>query len=123
MIAVDTSAVVAILLREPDYASFAYRIAQADQCVISTATFVELNVVMSRRWGDRGLHRVREFIARAKFNLSPLTETQARIASEAYHRFPALNFGDCFSYALAKELDVPLLYKGDDFGRTDLRKA
>ena len=90
---------------------------------MSAETLVELNAVMFRRRGPDSLAIVARFLALAGIEIVPLTEMQAQIASEAYVRFSALNFGDCFAYALAKERDAPLLFKGKDFSRTDIISA
>ena len=123
MIVVDTSAVVAILLKEDDADYFAHAIAADSAPAMSAATLVELNAVLLRRRGPDALDIVGRFIAAAGIEMAAFSEAQAIIASEAYQRFAALNFGDCFAYALARERDAPLLFKGDDFRKTDIRIA
>jgi len=123
MIVVDTSAVVAILLREPDAELFAAAIETAGRPLMSAATLVELNAVMRHRRGPDGMAMVERFVALAGIEIVSFSQEQAMIASAAYDRYSVLNFGDCFAYALAKERDLPLLYKGDDFGRTDIAAA
>ncbi len=127
---IDASAIIAILRDEPEARSFANAIAAAKARRISAVNYVEAAVVIdgsrnpvaSRRFDD--LFRVAELV------VEPVTEMQARIAREAYRDFgkgsghsAALNFGDCFAYALAKEASEPILFKGDDFARTDLIPA
>jgi ribonuclease VapC len=97
---------------------------------MSAATFLELSIVIDSR-GDPVLSReIDELIQRFTIQIEPVTAEQARIARQAYRDYgkgsghPAnLNFGDCFSYALAREKREPILYKGDDFVHTDLRSA
>jgi ribonuclease VapC len=127
---IDASAIIAILRDEPEARSFASAIAAAKARRISAVNYVEAAVVIdgsrnpiaSRRFDD--LFRVAELV------VEPVTETQARIAREAYRDFgkgsghsAGMNFGDCFAYALAKEASEPILFKGDDFSRTDLTPA
>ena len=126
----DTSAVVAILLREPDAQELAEAIETADQVRASAGTYVELGAVIDGKRNAALSRRLDEFLAEAAVVIEPVTPEQARIAREAYRDFgrgsghPAqLNFGDCFAYALAKDKAEPLLFKGDDFRRTDARRA
>jgi ribonuclease VapC len=104
MIVVDTSALIAILDKEPDAALYAEAIAEADPPLISAATLLELNIV------DRLIHE-------ARFQVESFTVQHAELAREAYARYgksqqtAALNYGDCFSYALAKATGLPLLFK------------
>ena len=126
---VDTSAVVAVLFEEDDAKLFARALAQAESCRMSAATFVEAAVVVDAQTNDRGSRQFDAFIRRAGIAIEPVTEEQAHVARQAYADFgkgrhPAgLNFGDCFSYALAKVTGEPLLYKGKDFKKTDLVAA
>ena len=97
---------------------------------MSAASYVELGIVIDRAKDQFVSGRVDALIEQAEINIVSLTEAQARIARSAYQRFgkgsghPAnLNFGDCFSYALAMELDHPLLFKGRDFAQTDVAPA
>lgn len=127
---VDSSALVAILRQEPEGAAFSEVIAKADRCRISAVSWVETAVVMG---GDRDpltSRDVDELMADAGIEIMPVTVEQAQMARAAYRDFgkgsghPArLNFGDCFAYALAQWLREPLLYKGEDFGHTDVRPA
>ena len=126
----DTSAVVAILRAEQDAAMFARAIAEAGKRRLSAVNFVEAAAVIDGSRDPIASRRFDEFMREASIAIETVTETQARLAREAYRDFgkgsghPArLNFGDCFAYALAKALREPLLYKGDDFARTDVASA
>jgi ribonuclease VapC len=122
---IDTSAVLAILLDEPERRRFNEAIEMADSRRISAATFVETSIVIESRFGAQGLQALDRFMERADIEVVPVDVEQARAAREAFIRFgkghhaAGLNFGDCFSYALARVLAEPLLFKGDDFARTD----
>lgn len=127
---VDTSAIIAILRNESDAPSFATAIAQARTKRISAATFVEAAAVIDGARDPIASRRFDDLIKESKLVVEPVTEIQAKIAREAYRDFgrgsghPAkLNFGDCFSYALAKSVNEPLLFKGDDFRHTDVTAA
>ena len=126
---IDTSALVAILLDEPERRSYNESIEAADSRLMSVATFVEASIVLEARYGAEGLSALDRFIERAEIELAPVDLEQARVAREAFSRFgrrrhaAALNFGDCFSYALARVLGEPLLFKGGDFSRTDIRPS
>jgi ribonuclease VapC len=123
---IDTSALLAILLDEPERRSFNEAIAVASSRVMSTATFVEASIVIESRFGAEGVRDLDLFVERAGIELAAVDEDQARIARRAFSRFgkgrhPAgLNYGDCFTYALAIVLGEPLLYKGNDFSQTDV---
>lgn len=122
----DTSALVAILQDEPERRSFIAAIEAAASRSMSTATFVETSLVIGARYGDDGLRDLDLFLAKAEVALVAVDIEQAQAAREAFLRFgrgrhPAgLNYGDCFSYALARTLGEPLLYKGEDFSQTDV---
>ena len=126
MIVVDTSALIAILDKEPDANLYAEAIAEADPPLISTATLVELNIVMLNRHGIKAAQIVDRLIQEGGFQVESFTIQHAELARDAYARYgkgqqPAgLNYGDCFSYALAKATGVPLLFKGQDFSKTDI---
>jgi len=126
---VDTSAVLAILFEESDAELYAFALAQADTCRMSAAGFVEAGVVVDSQTKDKGSRQFDALIRRAAISIEPVTEEQAHIARQAYSDFgkgrhPAgLNFGDCFSYALSKVTGEPLLFKGNDFGKTDIISA
>lgn len=126
---VDTSALVAILRQEEDGAEFADILARTGPLFMSAASYLELCIVID---GDRNptvSDAVDALIGAAGIDITPVTAEQARLAREAYRRYgrgsghaAKLNFGDCFAYALAKDRDMPLLFKGDDFSRTDVRR-
>ena len=126
---VDSSAILAILFAEPDAAVFAKAMSEADACKISAATFVEVAVVVEAQTQDRGSRQLDAFLRRAGFVIEPVTEEQAHLARQAYSDFgkgrhPAgLNFGDCFSYALAKASGEALLFKVGYFSKTDIVSA
>jgi ribonuclease VapC len=127
---IDASALAAILLGEPDAQIFADAIEADPVCRLSAATFLEIAIVVDRRHQPAASHRLDDVIRDAAIVIEPVTEAQARIAREAYRDYgkgsgnPAgLNFGDCFAYALARDKREPLLFKGDDFARTDVRSA
>jgi ribonuclease VapC len=96
---------------------------------MSAANFLEIAIVIDNADEPEQMLDLDLFLTEAGLEIVPVTAAQARLAREAYRRFgkgnhPAkLNFADCFAYALAKERDLPLLFKGDDFTRTDLRPA
>ena len=126
MIVVDSSALIAILDREPDASLFAEAIAEADPPLISASTLLEVNIVMHIRHGVRAARRVDRLIQEAGFQVESFTVQHAELAREAYARYgkgqqtAGLNYGDCFSYALAKATGLPLLFKGQDFSKTDI---
>lgn len=126
---VDSSAILAILFAEPDAADFARAISTAESCKIAAATFVEVAVVVEAQTQGKGSRQLDALLRRARITIEPVTEEQAHLARQAYTDFgkgrhPAgLNFGDCFSYALAKASGQALLFKGNDFSRTDIANA
>lgn len=125
----DTSALVAILYREPEAESFARAIHDADFCRISVASYVELSIVLENQLGPEGMRQAEAFFRRAGITIEPLTVEHGELARQAFLDFgkgrhkAGLNFGDCFSYALAKASGEPLLYKGNDFALTDIDAA
>jgi ribonuclease VapC len=129
LMVIDTSAIIAILFEEEDRLRYAEAIETAPTRLISAVTRVELAFVTEGRKGDAGRIRLERFFALSAAEVVAVTAQQATLAIDAFRRFgkgrhPAgLNIGDCFSYALAKASDMPLLYKGDDFARTDIRAA
>ena len=127
---IDTSALVAILRDEPDAGRYALAIEQAADRRISAATYVEVGAVIDGARDPVASRRVDELLQVAGIVIEPVTVEQARRAREAYRDFgkgsghPArLNFGDCFSYALATSTGDTLLFKGDDFALTDVMHA
>jgi ribonuclease VapC len=124
---IDSSAILAILLDEPGAESFAEAIEQASPRLLSAASLLEISMVIETRKGEAGGRELDLFIYRAGIEIVPVDAEQAEIARAGWRiygkgRHPAgLNYGDCFAYALAKISDAPLLFKGDDFGLTDVR--
>ena len=122
---IDTSAIMAILQGEPDARALSLALEADLTRWMSAATFVELGIVASVR-GHGGLADAERLVAEAGIEIVPVTAEHARLALQGYERFgkgrhPAgLNFGDCFSYALAKASQEPLLFKGADFAQTDV---
>ena len=126
---IDTSAILAILLAEPDAGKFAEAIEHAEGGSLSAASYLESAIEIDGR-GDAVASREFDlFMRRSGVLVAPVTFEQAQIARQAYRDFgkgrhPAgLNFGDCLSYALAKSLDEPLLFKGKDFSLTDVQSV
>lgn len=124
---VDTSVLVALLLREPDAAFLVKVMAHAPARRLSAASYVELTAVVDGRRDPVLSSALEVAIRRLGIEVVPFTPGQARLAREAYRTFgrgsghPAhLNMGDCFAYALAKDLGEPLLFKGQDFALTDI---
>ena len=123
MIAVDTSALVAILEGENDAATYAEILEHEGQVLLSAATYVELCAVMSKKRGQACADDIDAFLTIAQIEIEPLTQKQAKIASDAYSRYSVLNLGDSYSYSLAKDKKIPLLFKGNDFTETDLESV
>lgn len=125
----DTSALVAVLYREPEAPAFAQAIHDAESCRISVASYVELSMVVEQQLGPEGTRQAEAFFRRAGITIEPVTVEQGELARQAFLDFgkgrhkAALNFGDCFSYALAKATGEPLLFKGKDFPLTDIEAA
>jgi len=130
----DTSARLAILLDEPERGRFSEAIAQAGQCALSAATFVEVSMVLESLHGVGGVRAFDRLLAVAgvavvPVDTVPVDTVQAEAARDAFRQYgngrhrAALDFGDCFAYALARTRSEPLLYKGTDFALTDLRSA
>lgn len=124
---VDTSAIIAILRAEPDAHKYADALEAADVRTMSAANYVEAAVVMDSASDPIVSRRFDDFVTIAGLQIAPITERQAAIARRAYRDFgkgsghPArLNFGDCFAYALAKDRQEPLLFKGTHFAHTDI---
>ncbi len=126
---IDSSAVVAILRAEPEAPALARAIEAASYCSISAVNYVEAAAVIDRGGDAIASRRFNDFFRTARIEIQTVTPRQAELAREAYRDFgkgrhkAGLNFGDCFAYALAKEMDRPLLFKGDDFRRTDIEVA
>ena len=126
----DTSAIIAILRKESEAVTLLTKVTNSPTNRISASTYLELGVVVDKEGNPVQSRRLDEFIREAPIGISPFTEAQAKLARDAYRDYgkgsghPAqLNFGDCFAYALAKDLGEPLLFKGDDFSKTDVEVA
>lgn len=124
---IDTSVLVAIIGHEQDAPLYAAALESSPVNRISAGTWLEASIVIDRARDPLVSRRLDEILAKGAFVIEPVTASQARIAREAHRDFgkgsghPAsLNFGDCFAYALARELDEPLLFKGDHFRHTDI---
>lgn len=122
---IDTSAILAIMQREPERRIFLEAIEAADSIRMSVASFVESSIVIESRYGVEGLRDLDRLISRAGIELIPVTAEQGQLARSAFSRFgkgrhrAALNYGECFAYAAAIDLAEPLLCKGDDLIHTD----
>lgn len=129
MIALDTSAIVAIALDEDEAETFDRAIASGE-ALIGTPTLLETRLVLMQRMPGFAAEFLKAFVSPAEINSIPFTFDMYLSAAEAFERYgkgrghPAqLNIGDCMAYAVAKHYDVPLLYKGRNFARTDIRPA
>jgi ribonuclease VapC len=126
---VDTSALMAILLEEPGAERFSLALLDAGLARISAATALETAVVAIRRVGPDGESKVDRLFAQFRLEVVPLDREHVQLARAGFRNYgkgrheAALNFGDCFSYALAKATGEPLLYKGNDFAQTDIVSA
>ena len=126
---VDASAIIAILRDEPDARELTSALESADVRRISAATYVEAAIVTDSNRSTLLSNLLDSFLVGSRISIEPVTAEQARLAREAYRDFgkgrhrAGLNFGDCFAYALAKEKREPLLFKGNDFRRTDVEVA
>ena len=127
---VDTSALVAILRAEPDAMRFAKAIEAADYKRLSAIGYVETAAVIESAGDPVTKRRFDDLLREAEITIEPVSVTQAQIAREAYRDYgkgrghrAKLNLGDCFAYALARELGEPLLFKGKDFSHTDVESA
>jgi ribonuclease VapC len=125
----DSSALLAILLKEPDAYRLADAIAESSVRWLPASCFLEASMLLLGRDGEEGVRDLDLLIARFRIEIVAFDESQARLAREAFKRFgkgrhPAkLNFGDCMSYAVAKETGEELLFKGTDFAQTDILAA
>ena len=125
----DSSPLVAILAKEPDSETYVQAISRAPRCRISAGNFIELSMVIDGQFGAEVVRQCDALFRRIGIVIEPVTVEQAHLARQAFHDFgkgrhpAALNFGDCFAYALAKVTGEPLLFKGNDFKRTDIVSA
>jgi ribonuclease VapC len=126
---VDSSAILAILLGEPDRLRYVDAIVENTPRRMSVANWLETTMVVDRKGTALSISRFEDFVHDAEIELVPVSISQAGLARTAWRTFgrgnhPArLNYGDCFAYALAKETREPLLFKGDDFAQTDVVSA
>jgi ribonuclease VapC len=123
---IDSSALVAIVLAEPEASQFRIAVPKATIRIISAASALEAAIVVESRRGEQAGRDLDQVLAEGDIRIVPVTIEQITVARRAYRQYgrgrhkAGLDFGDCFSYALAKVSDEPLLYKGNDFGLTDL---
>ncbi len=129
-VVLDTSAITAVVLGEPDAERFvAALVANVGDVVLGAPTYVEAAIVLQARLGDEGRRALDEMIRLSHAEVVPFDTVQAQLAAVAWNRFgkgrhpAALNLGDCFAYALARSLSAALLFKGDDFAQTDVSAA
>lgn len=128
MIVVDSSALIAILLDEPEKRIFEDIIAGGEDCIISAVNAHETACVLRSRFGPPAVARLWRLLADCEIEIAPFDETQMRAAAAAFDRYgkgvnskARLNLADCAAYALAVTMNAPLLFKGDDFTETDAR--
>ena len=126
---VDTSALLAVILEEPDGSLYYSAMDNSPVCIVSAVSLVEASIVLVGRRTTGGTALLDTLLHQFNMEVVSTNAQPAQIAREAFRRFGKgrhkadLNFGDCFSYALAKETGEPLLFKGDDFTHTDLTRA
>ncbi len=126
---IDTSALVAVILEEPDASVYFSAMANSGVRLVSSASLVEASLVLMRRRTFGGIELLDSLLGEFEIQVISFDEQQALIAREAFRRFGkgrhkgGLNFGDCFSYALARQTGEPLLFKGKDFLHPDLTRA
>jgi len=126
---IDSSALLAIVFEEPDASIYLSAILNSDNCLVSAVSLVETSMVSLRLRSPDPIALLDDLINRSEIIVAPVDHEQALLAREAFRRFgkgrhkAGLNFGDCFSYALAKQTGEPLLYKGHDFSQTDILSA
>jgi len=130
MIVVDSSALLAILFREPEKHVFEDLVARAERCMISAVNAHETATVLRLRHGPAAVERLWRLLAENDIEIIPFDELQVKAAAVAFDRYgkgidskARLNLSDCAAYALAKSMNAPLLFKGDDFAETDLQRA
>jgi ribonuclease VapC len=125
----DTSSIMAILAKEFDSERYIQAISRTPQCRISAGNFVELSLIIEGQFGSEVLQQCDALFRRVRIMIEPVTIEQAHLARQGFHDFgkgrqaAGLNFGDCFAYALAKFTGEPLLFKGEDFRKTDIVPA
>jgi ribonuclease VapC len=125
----DTSAIIAVLFKEPEAPAFARAMNEADRLAIAAPTLLEATIVGEGRTRPGMRDKLDALLAEVRPEIVPFTAALAEIARDGWRRFgkgrhpAALNLGDCFAYALAKQRGEPLLFKGEDFARTDVKAA
>jgi ribonuclease VapC len=125
-VVIDSSAILAIVYAEPKEAKFLDIIAQSETRLLASPSYVEISIVLGTRHGEQDVKNLKRLIDELSIVIVPFSPEQSRLATEAFLKFgkgrhPAkLNRGDCFSYALAKAISQPLLFKGNDFIQTDI---
>ena len=125
---IDTSAIVAIALNEPDSAELELQIVEDEVRLISAATVLETSIVLETRLGDAGGREFDLWLLKVGAEIVPVDAEIIDAARRAWRRYgkgrhaAGLNYGDCFSYALAITRGEPLLFKGEDFAKTDIRR-
>ncbi|MEN8215460.1 MAG: type II toxin-antitoxin system VapC family toxin [Pseudomonadota bacterium] len=127
---IDSSAIIAILCDEPEAEGFTRAIENDPIRLMSAASLLESSIVIETRYGEEGGCKLDLLLSKAQIKIEPVTAEQAKTARIAFRTYgkgrrhpAALNFGDCFSYALAKISGEPLLFKGNDFSKTDIKQA
>jgi ribonuclease VapC len=126
---IDSSALLAIVLEEPDASVYASAISNSPVCWLSAVSLVEASIVLMRRRTRNPIAVLDSLMESQQISVMPVDHQQVLIARDAFRQFGKgrhsadLNFGDCFSYALAKQTGEPLLYKGNDFSQTDIPAA
>jgi len=128
MIVVDSSALLAILLHEPEKQAFESIVARDERCVLSAVNAHETATVLRVRHGPQAVERLWQLLIESEIEIVPFDETQVHAAAAAFDRYgkgihanARLNLADCAAYALAATMNAPLLFKGDDFRATDVR--
>lgn len=125
---IDTSAIVAIALNEPDSVELELQIVDDPVCLISAATVLEATIVLEARLGDAGGREFDLWLLKVGAEVVPVDAEQIDVGRRAWRRYgkgrhaAGLNYGDCFSYALAVTRGEPLLFKGEDFAKTDIKR-
>ena len=126
---VDTSAVVCIAIGEADAEAYVVALSAASIKLLPAPAYLECAMVLSGRLGAASTVRLSEVLTVAAITIEPFTQEMANFAIDAFHAYgkgrhkASLNFGDCCAYALAKSMNLPLLYKGNDFAQTDIPSA
>ena len=127
---IDSSALLVLLLGEPETERFVAAIAADTERLLSAASYLETAIVMVSRFGPQGLEKLDRLISELSIDIAPFNAEQARLGIASFQQYgrgtghpAALNYGDCFTYALAKFTEHSVLFKGNDFSRTDLMSA